>query len=103
MMKKTEDAEKVADEIAGVDEENPASKKRSCIKCKIELASDNKLPFCPACWEANYRLPEKDRNRHGNFDGRFDKKVWSQSRQGGLHGDQGNIKEVIIYALIEMP
>ena len=51
MMKKTEDAEKVADEIAGVDEENPASKKRSCIKCKIELASDNKLPFCPACWE----------------------------------------------------
>ena len=27
------------------------SKKRSCIKCKIELASDNKLPFCPACWE----------------------------------------------------
>ena len=24
MMKKTEDAEKVADEIAGVDEENPA-------------------------------------------------------------------------------
>ena len=27
MMKKTEDAEKVADEIAGVDEENPASKK----------------------------------------------------------------------------
>ena len=51
----------------------------------------------------NYRLPEKDRNRHGNFDGRFDKKVWSQSRQGGLHGDQGNIKEVIIYALIEMP
>lgn len=26
-------------------------KKRSCIKCKIELASDNKLPFCPACWE----------------------------------------------------
>lgn len=26
MMKKTEDAEKVADEIAGVDEENPASK-----------------------------------------------------------------------------
>ena len=30
---------------------NPASKKRSCIKCKIELASDNKLPFCPACWE----------------------------------------------------
>lgn len=35
-MKKTEDAEKVADEIAGVDEENPASKKRSCIKCKIE-------------------------------------------------------------------
>lgn len=44
MMKKTEDAEKVADEIAGVDEENPASKKRSCIKCKIELASDNKLP-----------------------------------------------------------
>ena len=34
-MKKTEDAEKVADEIAGVDEENPASKKRSCIKCKI--------------------------------------------------------------------
>ena len=50
-MKKTEDAEKVADEIAGVDEENPASKKRSCIKCKIELASDNKLPFCPACWE----------------------------------------------------
>lgn len=102
MMKKTEDAEKVADEIAGVDEENPASKKRSCIKCKIELASDNKLPFCPACWE-DYRLPEKGRNRHGNVDGRFDKKVWSQSRQGGLHGDQGNIKEVIIYALIEMP
>ncbi|OSH03006.1 hypothetical protein LMG11579_1084 [Bifidobacterium adolescentis] len=26
-------------------------KKRSCIKCKIELASDNKLPFCSACWE----------------------------------------------------
>lgn len=51
MMKKTEDAEKVADEIARVDEENPASKKRPCIKCKIELASDNKLPFCPACWE----------------------------------------------------
>lgn len=51
MMKKTEDAEKVADEIARVDEENPASKKRSCIKCKIELASDNKLSFCPACWE----------------------------------------------------
>ena len=52
MMKKTEDAEKVADEIAGVDEENPASKKTLfSIKCKIELASDNKLPFCPACWE----------------------------------------------------
>ena len=31
MMKKIEDAEKVADEIAGVGEENPASKKRSCI------------------------------------------------------------------------
>lgn len=51
MMKKIENAEKVADEIAGVGEENPASKKRSCIKCKIELASDNKLPFCSACWE----------------------------------------------------
>lgn len=51
MMKKIEDAEKVADEIAGVGEKNPASKKRSCIKCKIELASDSKLPFCPACWE----------------------------------------------------
>ena len=31
MMKKTEDAEKVADEIAGVDEENPASKKREYL------------------------------------------------------------------------
>lgn len=51
----------------------------------------------------NYRLRENGRNRCGNLDGRFDKKVWSQSRQGGLHGDQGNIKEVIIYALTEMP
>lgn len=33
-MKKTEDAEKVADEIAGVDEENPASKKRSCSSAR---------------------------------------------------------------------
>ena len=98
-MKKTEDAEKVADEIAGVDEENPASKKRSCIRTGFRQQAA--VQSC--LLGRNYRRPEKDRNRHGNFDGRFDKKVWSQSRQGGLHGDQGNIKEVIIYALIEMP
>ena len=52
MMKKIEDAEKVADEIAGVWRRKILRrKKRSCIKCKIELASDNKLPFCSACWE----------------------------------------------------
>ena len=33
------------------DEKEPAVKKRFCVKCKIEWASDNKLPFCPACWE----------------------------------------------------
>jgi len=49
--KKPEDAEKNAAETADVGEENPATKKRFCIKCGIGLASDNKLPFCPGCWE----------------------------------------------------
>lgn len=34
-----------------IDEKEPAAKKRFCVKCKMKLASDNKLPFCPACWE----------------------------------------------------
>lgn len=32
-------------------EKESAVKKRCCVKCRIELATDNKLPFCPACWE----------------------------------------------------
>lgn len=103
MMKKTEDAEKVADEIAGVDEENPASKKTLLYQVQDRTGFRQQAAVLSCLLGRNYRLPEKGRNRHGNVDGRFDKKVWSQSRQGGLHGDQGNIKEVIIYALIEMP
>ena len=34
-----------------IDEKEPAAKERFCVKCKMKLASDNKLPFCPACWE----------------------------------------------------
>lgn len=102
MMKKIEDAEKVADEIAGVGEENPASKKRSCIKCKIELASDKQAAVLLGLLGGNYRLRENGRNRLGNLDGRFDKKVWPQSRQGGIHDTQGDIEEIIIYISSEI-
>ena len=29
-----------------IDEKEPAAKERFCVKCKMKLASDNKLPFC---------------------------------------------------------
>ena len=51
MKKKPEDAEKIANETAGVGEEGSVPKKRSCVKCGIGLTSGNKLPFCPGCWE----------------------------------------------------
>lgn len=51
MKKKPEDTEKGANEAESVDEGKSSTKKRFCVKCKLELASDNKLPFCPACWE----------------------------------------------------
>lgn len=51
MMKRSMMKRKPENVTETADGKEPVVKKRSCVKCKIELASDNKLPFCPACWE----------------------------------------------------
>lgn len=66
-MKKTEDAEKVADEIAGVDEENPASKKRSLHQVQDRTGFRQQAAVLSCLLGRNYRLPEKDRNRQGTL------------------------------------
>ena len=51
MMKRSVMKRKPENAIETADEKELVLRKRSCVKCKMELASDNKLPFCPACWE----------------------------------------------------
>jgi hypothetical protein len=102
MMKKIEDAEKVADEIAGVGEENPASKKTLLHQVQDRTGFRQQAAVLLGLLGGNYRLRENGRNRLGNLDGRFDKKVWPQSRQGGIHDTQGDIEEIIIYISSEI-
>lgn len=58
-MKKTEDAEKVADEIAGVDEENPASKKQLLYQVQDRTGFRQQAAVLSCLLGRNYRLPEK--------------------------------------------
>lgn len=69
-----------------IDEKEPAAKERFCVKCKMKLASDNKLPFCPACWEQHHGLRKESQIGSRSIGATFAKKVRPESRQGGTYG-----------------
>ena len=55
-----------------IDEKEPAAEERFCVKCKMKLASDNKLPFSPGLLGEHHGLRKESQIGSRSIGATFD-------------------------------